>query len=165
MPMKRTSVLLCLLTAALLTAVPVLTGCDQVKDAAHNAKNAVTSLADKFTNFELEQEADALNNIVKNFQNGILNGTINSTTKGNSVTAVLPKPDATAAERTAALQTLTLFSALEEQGVTSRYPEEKMSDFVSSNGTIKYKGNLDPKEEVGLPLTYMTTIAAILNLS
>ena len=102
MPMKRTSVLLCLLTAALLTAVPVLTGCDQVKDAAHNAKNAVTSLADKFTNFELEQEADALNNIVKNFQNGILNGTINSTTKGNSVTAVLPKPDATAAERTAA---------------------------------------------------------------
>ena len=34
--MKRTSVLLCLLTAALLTAVPVLTGCDQVKDAAHN---------------------------------------------------------------------------------------------------------------------------------
>ena len=47
----------------------------------------------------------------------------------------------------------------------SRYPEDRMAEFVSCDGVIKYKGSIDPKEETGLPLSYTTTLAAALNLS
>ena len=158
--MKHNKLPLCLLTAALLSAAVSFSGCDQVKNAADNARSTVTSLADKLTNFEMDQEADALNTAIQNFRNGILNGDINSITKGNTVTANLPSPDDDLGTRTAALSELTIRSVLEEQGMLARYPEDRISDFVSSNGKIKYKGSLNPLEESGLPLSYNTTIAA-----
>lgn len=163
--MKHPKWLLCLCSALLLTALGSAAGCDQVKNAADNARSTVTSLADKFTNFEMDQEADALNNAVQNFRNGILNGTINSVTRGNAVTAVLPPPDADYAARTAALYDLTIHHVLEEQGMLARYPEDRIGDFVVSNNTIKYKGSLDPLEEIGIPLTYSTSVAAATGLS
>ncbi len=161
--MKIQKVITCLLLTGAMAAAGLFAGCGQIKDAANSAKSTVTSLADKVNNFEMDQDADTLNNAVKNFYNGVLDGTINSVTKGTYVTASLPSPDADTAARSQAVKTLTILSVLEEQGMTARYPENKMSNFVSCNGTIRYKGSVTAEDGTPVPLTYETTVAAALN--
>ncbi len=155
-----------LLTAATITlSAGALTGCDKVKEAAGNVKDAVTSMADQVNNFDSNVDAGKLDDVLRNFYAGIKSGTVNETTRGQYVTAELPAHNATTAQKADAASKATVFSALEDQGMTSHFTEEYIQEFVSVNGEIKPKNAAVSEAGAAVPLTYNTTIATALGLS
>lgn len=160
--MKRTKLFALLMTAVLAVSAVSMTGCDKVKEAAGSVKNAVTSMADQVNNFDSNVDASKLDEVLKNFYAGIKSGTINETTRGQYVTAPLPAANATSAERNSAAAQATVFSALEDQGMTSHFTEEYIQDFVSMNGEIKAKNAAASEPGAAIQLTYNSKIADVL---
>ena len=80
--MKRTVRILCAAAAALMLALP-LAGCDAVKDTANQVRDGVNSTVDRVNTFELERDADTLNNAVKTFYAKVVSGELNATTAAN----------------------------------------------------------------------------------
>ncbi len=163
--MKHSRTLAIILTAVLALSASAMTGCDKVKEAAGTVKNAVTSMADQVNNFDSNIDASKLDEVLKNFYSGIKSGNINETTRGQYVTAPLPAQSATAGEREAAAASATVFSALEDQGMTNHFTEEYIKEFVSQNGTIKSKNSAASEPGATIPLSYNTTLAEILNMA
>ncbi len=160
--MKHTRIFAVIMTAVLAVSAAAMTGCDKVKEAAGSVKNAVTSMADQVNNFDSNVDASKLDDVLKNFYSGIKTGSINETTRGQYVTAALPAANATSAERDSAAAQATVFSALEDQGMTSHFTEEYIQGFVSVDGNIKAKNAATSEAGAALQLTYNTTLAQAL---
>ena len=151
-----------ILTAILLTiSTAAFSGCDQVQNAANEAKKTVTSIVDKVNSFEGDKEASTLNDCLKDFYNGVLSGNINETTYGQKVTAALPPANATAGERKTAAAGLTVLSALESQEMTARFTETGISEYVFYDGSVHYKSSLNSEEGTGTALTYDTKLSTL----
>ena len=135
--MKRTVCLLCAALAAL-TLTAALPGCDTVKETARQVQDGVNSTVDRVNTFELERDADTLNNAVKTFYAKVVSGELNATTAANRISAPLPPQNASAAERKARAGELTVYSVLEEQGMTNRFTEDYLRNFVCCENSIRY---------------------------
>ncbi len=147
--------------ALLVLSASALTGCEQVQNAANEAKNTVTSIVDKVNTFEGDKEASTLESTLRDFYSGVIAGTVNETTYGQKVTATLPASTASASERNEAAKNLTVLSALESQGMTSRFTETGISEYVFLNGSIRYKSSLNSEEGTGTELTYQTALGTL----
>ena len=165
MIMKHSKCALIVAAAVIAVGTAALTGCDKVKEAAGNVRNVVTSMAEQVNNFDENIDADKLNDVLKNFYNGIKDGSINETTRGQYVTAELPKQNADAAALKAAAASATIFSALEDQGMTSHFTEEYLAKFVSVDGTIKALNAAVSEAGSYERLSYNMPISQALNLS
>lgn len=141
--MKIKRLLAVSLLAAVTCSVFISTGCSKVQELADKAEGAVSEIGNNIVNFEdnitggLTEEARNLDASVKDFYAGVVSGEINETTAGYLVTAPLPDQKATSYERTEAANALTILSAIEWQGMTSRYSSEVVSKLVFSEGSIK----------------------------
>ena len=150
MIMKHSKCALIVAAAVIAVGTAALTGCDKVKEAAGNVRNVVTSMAEQVNNFDENIDADKLNDVLKNFYNGIKDGSINETTRGQYVTAAA---------------SATIFSALEDQGMTSHFTEEYLAKFVSVDGTIKALNAAVSEAGSYERLSYNMPISQALNLS
>lgn len=135
--MKIRKTIVCIMLAAAAAASLSLTGCGGIE----KAKEGVVSVVEKANTLEMESDASKLDGVLKQFYSGVVTGTINSTTSGGRVSAHLPPQNASAAEKKAAANALTVYSALEEQGMTARYTDDYLMNFVSCDGAIRYKGS------------------------
>ena len=160
--MKHNKLFALVMTAVLTVSAAAMSGCDKVKEAAGTVKNAVTSMADQVNNFDSNVDASKLDEVLKNFYSGIKSGTINETTRGQYVTATLPAANAISAERDSAAANVTVFSALEEQGMTNHFTEDYIQEFVSLNGDIKAKNAVTSETGATIQLTYNSTLAEVL---
>lgn len=139
-----------IITAALiLSCMGSLTGCSgsisdlekQVSNTIGNVtssleNNVVTSTWNEVNKTETKMDASKLNSTLKNFYTGIVSGTINEDTSGYLVTATLPAGNASNATRKQAANELTVFSAVEWQGMQSLYTEEYISNFLYGGGEV-----------------------------
>ena len=159
--MRRTGCMLCAALAALTLAVS-LSGCDAVKDTAKQVQDGVNSAIDRVDTFELERDADTLDNAVKTFYSKVVSGELNATTAANRISAPLPPQNASAAERKARAAELTVYSVLEEQGMTSRFTEEHLRNFVCCENTIRYIGSKSVEGKYYFAVTDNTMLGDIL---
>lgn len=160
--MKKTRITAIAVLAAITCSLFVSTGCKKVQELANEAENAVSNLGDKVKNFEdnitggTEAEASQLDSVLKDFYSGIKSGIINETNAGYLVTATLPSNTATQSKRNEAVKTLTVYSAIEWQGMTARFNEETLSKFVFSGGSVRSAGSSS-----GKPITLQTTLGEL----
>ncbi len=160
--MKRTVRILCAAAAALMLALP-LAGCDAVKDTANQVRDGVNSTVDRVNTFELERDADTLNNAVKTFYAKVVSGELNATTAANRISAPLPPQNASVAERKARAAELTVYSVIEEQGMTSRFTEDQLASFVCCENTIRYAGSKSVEGKPCFAINYNTPLGSIIN--
>ena len=160
--MKKTRLTAIALLAAVSCSLLISAGCSKVKDLANEAENAVSELGDKVRNFEdnitggSSENAKQLNSILQGFYSQVKTGTINETNTGYLITAELPKATATQAQRSEAANSLTVFSALEWQDMTSHFTDEMLSQFVFSNGNVQPAGSASGKK-----ITQNTTLGEL----
>ena len=155
------------LFAALLLSVSIipLSGCgDTLKNAEQKVNstlgdldskikdNPLTSTYNEATSKETEYDAKKLNDVLKNFYSAVSTGTINEDTDGRNVTAQLPPANAAAAQKKEAAKSLTVLSALEQQGMQAHFTEEYMENFLYGDKKVVYKNSSNEKEYKALTL-------------
>lgn len=155
--MKKTSKLMCLALAAF-AAVVSLSGCS----AAQQVRDGVNSVVDRANTFEYENDAAALDNAVRTFYAKVVSGELNATTGANRVSAPLPPQNASVAERKARAAELTVYSVLEEQGMTNRFTEEYLRYFVCCENSICYVYSDKVQGKYNFPIDDYTMIGNIL---
>ena len=101
--MKRTVCLLCAALAAL-TLTAALPGCDTVKETARQVQDGVNSTVDRVNTFELERDADTLNNAVKTFYAKVVSGELD-------LDAVAKMPDAEVIDTLSSLRGIGVWTA------------------------------------------------------
>ncbi len=174
--MKKKRMITCLLSAMLILSVGLMTGCDKVEQFANNAEKTVTDLeskalgledkvegkvsgiSDKLDNSALPKDASTLNDALKSFYAGVVAGMINENETGYLITETLPAKNASASVRKSAANALTLYSVLEWQGMTARYPEDVLAKLTVSGGNVVVRS----ENAGGITLHQTTTLGEIL---
>ena len=153
--MKKANILLCLVLAA---AILPVAGCS----AAQQVRESVNSVVGQATNFEYENEAAALDNAMRVFYSKVVSGELNSVTAGNRVSAPLPPQNASSSERKECAARLPLYSVIEEQGMTARFTDEKLSYMVCCENKIQYLYSEKIKGKNHFPISGSTPLGDIL---
>lgn len=155
------------LLAALLVTVSIvpISGCgDALKNAEQTVNstlggldskikdNPLTSTYNEVNNKETEYDAKKLNDVLKNFYSGVADGTINEDTDGRNVTAALPAPNSATPKKLEAAKSLTVLSAIEQQGMQAHFTNEYMENFLYGDKKVVYKNASNEKEYKALTL-------------
>ena len=122
--MKKRELNLIIIAFSLLAVLTVtaLSGCESINNAEKTVNNAVssinsninsniennpvTSLYSQINEKETQYDGNKLENIIKNFYDGVVSGTINEDTAGYLVTSPLPQKNDSASQRKAAANEL-----------------------------------------------------------
>ena len=159
--MKKIKILIPLF-AAIICTVFLTSGCNKVQELADKAEGAVSKIGNEIVNFEdnitggLSKEAKTLDSTLNNFYSGVISGEISETNAGYLVTAPLPDSKATSSERAEAAKALTVLSAIEWQGMTSRFSSDVLSKLVFSDGKVQPAGSVSGKS-----ISYETTLGEL----
>ena len=66
-------------------------------------------------------------------------------------------------ERKARAAELTVYSVIEEQGMTSRFTEDQLASFVCCENTIRYAGSKSVEGKPCFAINYNTPLGSIIN--
>lgn len=164
-----------IITATLLiTCAASLCGCSgsisDVENAVSNTisnvtskleNNVVTSTWNEVNKVETKADAATLNKAIKDFYAGVVSGTVNEDSAGYLVTAALPASNASVSEKKNAAKELTVFSAVEWQGMQNRFTDEYLSNFMYGNGNVVLKSDGNSSEFK--PITLDTKLGDLMN--
>ncbi len=166
------------LTAAILTlaGTAVVGGCStSLKDIESNVSNTISNVTSQLQNnvvtsawsqvndAQLRADASKLDAVLRDFYSGVVAGTINEDSAGYLVTATLPAPTDSIAARKSCANSLTVLSAVEQQGMQNLFTEEYLTNFLYGGGKVVAKGEGNAAEF--RPITLSTPLGDLVNQS
>ena len=170
--MKKASVILAAVLA--LSCAATVSGCSgSIKDLENNVSNAVSNVTSNLQNnpvtsawgevnsAQVRLDAAKLNDCLFNFYAGVIAGSINEDSAGYLVTAPLPAANAANSAKKSAANQLTVFSAIEWQGMQSLFTEDYLTNFVFDGTNVVAKDNGNKNESSSI--TADTTLGTLFN--